>query len=544
MSEIIKARSLLTGSIVLPYRVPAETAIEMAEHTLRRFCPDAAAMSPQYSIYKRSVDARRRDMIRFVWCIRITFPEPVELDADALAAAELRVCHEAELKPEKGSAGMTGRPVVVGSGPAGMFCALLLAENGYAPILIERGAPLEERVGIVRAFHAGGPLDTETNVMFGAGGAGTFSDGKLVTRINDPLISYVLGVLHSFGAPDEILYRAKPHVGTDLLRTIVRRTLERITELGGEVRCHCRLDRITDEADGSVTLTTSCGTLRTSAVVLAIGHSARDTYRFLTDAGYDIEAKSFSVGVRIEHPTEVIDRAMFGAHAGDPILGHAEYTLADTRSGRGVYTFCMCPGGEVIAAASEEGGVVVNGMSYHARNGRNSNCALAVSVFPSDHGGTPMSAIEFQRSLEQKAFALGGGGWTAPVETVGDFLSGKTAGFADPSRVLPTYDRGMTRLCDISAVFPDYINRELARGLDVFGKKIAGFDAPEMVMTAPETRTSSPVRIRRGEDFTAPGHPAVYPCGEGAGYAGGITSAAVDGLRTALAVMARFRPIE
>jgi uncharacterized FAD-dependent dehydrogenase len=378
--------------------------------------------------------------------------------------------------------------------------------------------------------------------MFGAGGAGTFSDGKLVTRISDPLCSYVFERFCDFGAPNEIIYKAKPHIGTDLLQGIVARILSRIDECGGKVIYNCRLNSFVENADGSITANTTKGEMSASSIVLAIGHSARDTYKFLNDSEYSLIAKPFSVGVRVEHLRTDIEKALYGNSAGDPILGAAEYALSDTSSGRGVYTFCMCPGGEVIAAASEEGGVVVNGMSHHARDLKNSNAAVAVSVLPEDYDGTPMGAIEFQRNLERRAFSLGGGNYTAPIELLGDFMESKTTGFNMPSVVEPSYTRSMTAVTDISAVFPEFVNNELKRGFSSFGRKLQGFDSPHAVLTAVESRTSSPIRILRNEIGIALGHSSVYPCGEGAGYAGGITSAAVDGIKTALHIMKRFAP--
>lgn len=545
MKDIIKVTSLLSGAIVLPYETDEREAIEKAARALYRACPGATSAGVEFSVYRRSTDARRRDKIRFTYSILMTFPEPFECDAEALRKEGLRVRPDDSLVIEHGDKIMSSRPIIVGTGPAGMFCALLLAENGYKPIVLERGSDLSRRISSVGAFLSGGELDTETNVMFGAGGAGTFSDGKLVTRINDPLTSYVLSRMNTFGAPREILSRAKPHVGTDLLRGVVDGILKRIEECGGEIRYNCRMDRIKESDNGSeLTVETTDGDITGGVAVVAIGHSARDTYQSLMKDGFAVEAKPFSVGVRIEHLTEDIDRAMFGRFAGDPRLGHAEYTLSDTASGRGVYTFCMCPGGEVIAAASENGGVVVNGMSYHARDGKNSNCALAVSIMPTDYDGSPAGAIEFQRNIERAAFASGGGDFAAPVETVGDFLSRKRRNFTELTKVMPTYDRGKTRLCDLTGLFPEYVTEELERGIRTFGRRIAGFDAPEAIMTGVETRTSAPVRILRNDEGAAVGHPLVYPCGEGAGYAGGITSAAVDGLRTALAIIGKYRPFQ
>jgi uncharacterized FAD-dependent dehydrogenase len=390
-------------------------------------------------------------------------------------------------------------------------------------------------------FKKFGLLDTESNIQFGAGGAGTFSDGKLLTRINDEKIGYVLQKFCDFGAPEEILVAAKSHIGTDLLLGIVDRMLSRIEELGGRVMYRTRMDGIREMADGNIALETTSGEIVASSVLMAVGHSARDTYKMLLERGFAIEAKSFSVGVRVEHLREDIDRALYGDMAGHEKLGKGEYHLSDTTSGRGVYTFCMCPGGEVVAAASEEGGVVVNGMSHNARDGRNSNSAVAVSVRQSDYDCTPMGAIEFQRNIERKAFLLGGGDYYAPVQTVGDFLNGKSG--SEPCEVLPSYRDGMVRTADMNGVLPSFVCDGLKRGITSFGKKLEGFDCESAILTGAETRTSSPVRIMRNDELLAVGRNAVYPCGEGAGYAGGITSAAIDGIRVALKIIERFAPL-
>jgi uncharacterized FAD-dependent dehydrogenase len=335
---------------------------------------------------------------------------------------------------------------------------------------------------------------------------------------------------------------AKPHIGTDLLQGVVSNLLNRVLNCGGDIYYNCLLNSIVENDDGSVTAKTSLGDFCGSSIILAIGHSARDTYTYLNNNGYSMIAKPFSVGIRIEHLREDIERGLYGNHAGDPLLGAAEYALSDTKNGRGVYTFCMCPGGEVIAASSEEGGLVVNGMSRHARNGQNSNSAVAVSIRPDDYDGTPMGAVEYQRNLERKAFALGSGNFAAPIELLGDFLRGKSSSLKSPDRIYPTYTRGCFKVADISEIFPSYVNEELRYGFKSFSKKLPGFDAPDAVMTAVESRTSAPIRMLRDECGIALGKNSVYPCGEGAGYAGGITSAAVDGIRTAIAVMKRFAP--
>ena len=333
---------------------------------------------------------------------------------------------------------------------------------------------------------------------------------------------------------------AKPHIGTDLLVGIVDRMLKRIEELGGKVIYRCRLDGIRFGADGEPIAQTTRGEILCSSLVLALGHSSRDTYEMLMSNGFAIEPKPFSVGVRIEHLQENIDRAMYGSFAGHPRVGRGEYHLSDTTSGRGVYTFCMCPGGQVVAAASEEGGVVVNGMSRYARDGRNANSAVCVSVRPDDYGATPQSAIAFQRQLERGAFELGGRDYSAPIQTVGDFLGGKWGG--EPTEVQPTYREGRVTCASLDKVLPSFVTKELQLGLRSFEKKIRGFSASTAVLSGVETRTSAPVRILRTEGLTALGHDRIYPCGEGAGYAGGITSAGVDGLRVAQNIICRFAP--
>lgn len=539
----ITLRRLLTGPIVLPFTAGDAAALDAAARMMKRIGADGVPL--RFHLYRRSVDARRRDMIRFVYTVAVEADEPFSVDARRAADEGVREMPDDSFEIVQGTSPLAAPPLVVGMGPCGMFAALMLAEAGYCPILIDRGDAADERVRRVDGFFAGGELDPESNVQFGAGGAGTFSDGKLVTRIGDPHISYVMRRLCEFGAPEEIMWRSKPHVGTDLLRGVVARLIDRITECGGRVIYRCRLDGIGELPDGSLNAHTTAGDIHCGALLLATGHSARDTYEYLISNGYAAEPKPFSVGVRVEHLTEDIDRAMFGSHAGDERLGHAEYTLSDTRGERGVYTFCMCPGGEVIAAASEAGGVVVNGMSSHARAGKNSNSALAVSVLPSDCGDTLRGGIEFQRRLERAAFVAGGRNYAVPVETAGDFMAGRhSAGIAlaEPSRIMPTYTRGEWKCADLWDVLPEQICRGLCRGLTVFDSRIAGFGAPDVILSGVETRTSAPLRILRGEDRRAPGKGAVYPCGEGAGYAGGITSAALDGLKTALAVIAANAP--
>lgn len=535
-------RLLIGGIRVSPDATP-EHIYEQAARKMKR--AGALAQSLHFRLYKKSVDARHRDDVRLVYTVLCECECSPRALEKLTALPDVRLLEEQTPEVSRGSERMLCRPLVVGMGPAGLFCALMLAENGYAPILIDRGDCVADRVRAVEHFSRDGVLDTASNIQFGAGGAGTFSDGKLLTRINDARCSYVLSRLHEFGAPDEILTQAKPHVGTDVLREVVDNILVHIAELGGEVRYRSCLEGLREHSDGTLTALTDQGEIHCCAVVLAIGNAARDTYRYLIERQFAVEPKPISVGVRIEHLQADIDRAMYGRFAGHPNLGRAEYALSDTRGERGVYTFCMCPGGEVVAAASEEGGVVVNGMSHHARDGINANCAVAVSVRVEDYepydGSVALGAIAYQRRIEQAAYAAGGSDYSAPIQTVGDFLDG--CAVHEPSRIQPTYRGGThVRVTELSQVFPGYVTDTLKQGLLSFDRKLSGFACRDAVLSAAETRTSAPVRILRGEDGRAVGHASVYPCGEGAGYAGGITSAAVDGLRTAGHLMARFAP--
>ena len=535
-------KRLLSGLVISGISLSPDTdeneACIIAANELKR-----AGISPariHFSIYKQSVDARKKNDIRLVYSVAARFDTPIEMAIPSGKKYRISAISSEELEIKFGSEVSNHKPLIVGMGPAGLFCALLLAENGYSPIIIDRGDAVAERLKKYEAFCTLGVLDTESNIQFGAGGAGTFSDGKLLTRINDPKINYVLKRFCDFGAPEDILTAAKPHIGTDLLLGTVDNMLKEIERLGGTVMYRTRLDGISESADGSVTAHTNKGDIPCSSVVLATGHSSRDTYKMLLDSGYMIEAKSFSVGVRIEHLREDIDKALYGDMAGHPRLGKGEYHLSDTTGDRGVYTFCMCPGGEIVAAASEEGGVVVNGMSRRARDGKNSNSAVAVSVRKTDFDGTPMGAIEFQRKIERNAFRTGGGDYCAPIQTVGDFLSEKVG--SEPTRVLPTYRDGRVRAADMNGILPEFICRELRLGIRSFDRKIKGFASESAILTGAETRTSAPVRIMRNEELLAIGKKSVYPCGEGAGYAGGITSAAIDGIRIALKLIERFAP--
>ena len=532
-----KSRIIVFNNIKLPINASFEEAFSVARKKLSSFGTGCEAKP---FIYKRSIDARKKDNIYFVYSVAFDISELSHADLQKLPSDCILSVEEPEISI--GDEALSAPPVIVGSGPCGLFCALLLAEYGYRPILLERGDSVSNRKKAVSDFYSRHILDSECNIQFGAGGAGTFSDGKLVTRVNDPLCNYVLKRFVEFGAPDDIRFIAKPHVGTDILSVVVDRILQRIEELGGKILYNTRFEYPIESFGRVVGVHTSVGDFAAGALVLAIGHSARDTYSSLICRGVDIQAKSFSVGMRIEHLASDIDEAMLGRFAGHPKLGHAEYNLSHNTKERGVYTFCMCPGGEVVAAASEEGGVVVNGMSYHARASENSNSAVVCSVFKEDFGSTALAAIDFQRKIERDAFTAGGGEYKAPVITVGDFLCDKLE--AEPKRVLPSYMGGNNFTIKApSDYLPKFVTDGIKGALVDFDKKIKGFASKDAILTGAETRTSSPVRILRDNDTRlAIGYSNFYPSGEGAGYAGGITSAAIDGLKTAVAIISKFKP--
>lgn len=486
-------------------------------------------------VHKISLDARKRENIHLVASVWLELPEGME----KRLCARIKECSPVlytPFSPVIGSEKPSGRIVVAGFGPAGMFAALTLAEYGYRPIVFERGADVDSRTAAVNNFWHNKAFDEETNVQFGEGGAGTFSDGKLTTRISDPLCRHVLEKLHEMGAPDEILTKAKPHIGTDKLRDIVKRIRMRIIGLGGEVHFNSKITDISFSGDKIASVTANGTEYPASAVIAAVGHSARDTFELFCRKGLVLEAKPFSCGARIEHTQESVNYSLYGKYADDPSLPQGEYQLSYRKNGRAVYTFCMCPGGTVVPAQSEEKTIVTNGMSEFARDGKNANAALVVSVSPEDFGNDPLDGVAFARQIEQRAYSASGG-YEAPALTVGAFLDGNVS-IASPS-VAPTYACGV-RPCDFNKFLPPYITDMMKEGIGVFSRKMRCWGDRGAVLTAPETRTSSPVRITRREDCQAIGKTGFYPCGEGAGYAGGIMSAAVDGIKCAAAVMARF----
>lgn len=491
-----------------------------------------------YGIYRRSLDARKEENIHYVYVL------DVAVDDENRVMKKLEKEKTVSLTPDfgyvlpKGEASMQHRPVVVGFGPAGMFAGLLLAQMGLKPILLERGGDVESRKQAVDTFWKTGKLDTESNVQFGEGGAGTFSDGKLTTRIKDPRCRKVLEEFVSAGAPEEILYDAKPHIGTDLLQGVVQNIREEIIHLGGEVRFFSKLTdfNIVEGGITSVVLADG-GEISTEDVVLAVGHSARDTFTLLAEKKVPLAQKPFAMGVRIEHPQEMINQVQYGKEAEH--LPAAEYRLTHTTTkGRGVYTFCMCPGGYVVAAASEEGRLAVNGMSQHARDGKNGNAAILVQVFPEDlESEHPLAGMYFQQELEEKAFALGGGAYQAPMQTVGAFL-GLDAGTT--GEVVPTY-LPKTVEADIRQIFPTFMTEALEEAIPAMARRLKGFDRGDAVLTAVESRSSSPIRMVRKENGESIGVAGLYPVGEGAGYAGGIVSAAVDGILAAEHIWEKYK---
>ena len=498
-----------------------------------------------HTVYKRSYDARKQKLL-------LVYIADVELNDPAQEAALLqRFAGNAQIRPTPDQAyypvaqvdaAPAVRPVVVGFGPCGIFAALLLAQMGFKPIVLERGKKVRERTLDTWGLWRKRVLHPESNVQFGEGGAGTFSDGKLWSQIKDPrhLGRKVMTEFVKAGAPPEILLVSKPHIGTFKLVRVVEHMREQIIALGGEVRFEQRVSDVLIEAGAIRGLTiqnlndSTHYDLRADQVVLALGHSARDTVSMLHERGVFMEAKPFSIGFRIEHPQGLIDRARLGQHAGHPLLGAADYKLVHhANNGRSVYSFCMCPGGTVVAATSEEGRVVTNGMSQYSRNERNANAGIVVGISPADYPGGPLAGIAFQRQLESHAYILGGSNYQAPGQLVGDFVAGNPS--TTLGSVQPSYQPGVL-LGDLSTALPGYAIAALREAIPAFGQNIRGFDMHDAVLTGVETRTSSPLKITRGDDFQSVNVRGLYPAGEGASYAGGILSAGVDGIQVAEAV--------
>ena len=484
-------------------------------------------------ILRKSIDARRRE-VNFIYSALIETDKKVK-EKDNVKLVEI----EKHTPIIQGNTPLNHRPVVVGFGPCGMFCALTLARLGYNPIVFERGADVDERTNKVNAFWSGGALDADTNVQFGEGGAGTFSDGKLTCRIGDELIDSVLSDFVHHGAPEDIMYQALPHIGTDILKRVVKSIREEIISLGGSVYFNTAVSDINATNGELKSIVLSDGSeVFCDVAVFAIGHSARDTYHMLYRRGLSMMVKTFSVGVRCEHLQKDIDEALYGDYAGAPGLGPASYKLSHREGNIGCYSFCMCPGGTVVTASSEDGMVVVNGMSNRARDNKNSNSAICINVGEKDFGKNPMSAIEFQRNLEKRAYLMGGSDNTAPVQTLGDYIDGtKTKKLG---KITPSVTRGY-EMADLNELFTPSFNALMKKSFSEFDKKINGFADKDVVLTGVETRTSAPIRILRDENFASASLKGLMPAGEGAGYAGGIMSAAVDGIKCARKIIEKYK---
>ena len=525
--------AIIVSQIKTGLEEPRDNALDKALSRLSLRREDTRSLR----LYKTSVDARKD--ICFVSSVYMELKNPAREPRIAEKYQNVRLHEQEELSPVFGRKKLNGSIYIAGFGPAGMFCALTLCEFGYKPIVLERGADMDSRIKAVEGFWQGGALDPATNVQFGEGGAGTFSDGKLTTRIGDPLCSRVLERLVEFGAPDEIQTQAKPHIGTDKLRGVVKNLRNRVLELGGEVRFLSPLTGVNIRSGRVASIGVNGVEFPCGALVLAVGHSAHDTFRMLSANGVELVPKAFSVGARIEHLQADINRGLYGRYAEHPALPPGEYQMSyHDAGGRGVYTFCMCPGGYVVASASEPGTVVTNGMSYFDRAGRNANSAVLVSVAPEDLGGGALGGMEFIQRLEQNAYRLGGSG-KAPAALTREYISGGRA--FTIGRVDPTYSLGVEP-ADLEELFPQFISKPMKEALRYFDRRIPGFSDSDSILTAAETRSSSPVRLPRNEEGYAACADNLYPCGEGCGYAGGIMSAAVDGIRTAVKIMERYAP--
>lgn len=512
--------------------------VEHTEQQLKEQLIKTLRISPDdlisFSVRKRSLDARKKPRLFYVYTVDFrTKKDPAVLHH--MKNKVQKVSAKPYCMPEHGTEKAAGRPLVVGSGPAGLFCAYLLALSGMHPLVVERGASVRQRKQDVEEFWRTGVLNTKSNVQFGEGGAGTFSDGKLNTLVKDSCgrNRFVLETFVSFGAPEEILYEQKPHIGTDILTDVVENMRNRIIELGGEFRFNTQMTDLFPE-EHAVELNGE-KKITVGPAVLAVGHSARDTFEMLYRHRIKMEAKSFAVGVRVEHLQQTIDMSQYGRTERGSLPAAAYKLTEKLENGRGVYTFCMCPGGYVVNASSENGHLAVNGMSYHDRAGENANSAVIVTVSPEDYGSDhPLAGIAFQRKLEERAWQEGKG--KIPVQLFRDFCRNQIS--TQPGRIRPNMKGGYC-FADVRNIFPDEISGSIEQGICAMGRKIHGFDDDDVLLSGVESRTSSPVRIVRGEDFTSD-IPWLYPCGEGAGYAGGITSAAMDGMKVAESVIKRY----
>lgn len=499
-------------------------------------------------VVRRAVDARKKPHITFVYTLFVAVQNEVVVMKKLGRDKNVSTMEPIEPEPiVHGEQVLKERPVVVGFGPAGMLAAFYLAREGYRPIVLERGQDVDQRSHDVETFWQTGEFKAESNVQFGEGGAGTFSDGKLTTRVTHPRLHEIAKYFVQFGAPQEILYKHKPHVGTDVLRGMVKAMREQIIAWCGEVRFGAKLTKLQLAANQVVGVEVNDEEIIPTSLVLAgVGHSARDTYEMLYNTGIAMESKPFAVGVRIEHPQSMIDISQYGIEPAELGLGAAEYSVVyhDKETGRTAYSFCMCPGGEVVASASEDGHVVTNGMSLYARASGVANSALVVTVGPDDFGNHPLGGVAFQREWEKKAFELGGHDYKAPLQTVGDFLARQKGTVPEGNAAAPHSYRPGVVAADLHECLPTYVTDVMERALPYFGRRIKGFDEPQICMTGVETRTSSPLRILRDDDRQSPTVKGLYPMGEGAGYAGGIMSAALDGAETAIRVMVAYKPLK
>jgi uncharacterized FAD-dependent dehydrogenase len=523
-------------------RLAIDHAPEALEEAIVRFLKITPKDLISFEVFKRSYDARKNVALAFIYTVDVSVKDEAQVLTRFAGSVHVRPSPDTRYHfIAKAPQTLEQRPVVIGFGPCGIFAALLLAQMGFKPIVLERGKAVRERTQDTWGLWRKSTLNPESNVQFGEGGAGTFSDGKLWSQVKDPKF-YGRKVLHEFvkaGAPEEILYVAKPHIGTFRLVGVVEKMRQEIIALGGEIRFSQKVTGF-DIQDQKI-----CGVLledgshlSTNHVILALGHSARDTFQALHDAGVYLEAKPFSIGFRIEHPQSMIDKARLGPHAGNPLIGAADYKLVHhAKNGRSVYSFCMCPGGTVVAAASEPNRVVTNGMSQYSRNERNANAGIVVGITPDDYPGGPMAGIEFQRAIESKAFELGGNNYEAPGQLVGDFLAQRPS--TEFGAVLPSYKPGV-HLTDLASSLPDYAIEAIREAIPAFEKQIPGFSMNDAVLTGVETRTSSPLRITRGANYQSMNIKGLYPAGEGAGYAGGIMSAGIDGIKVAEALALEY----